>query len=115
MKPQKFPIYKGDRTTYGAWRRALLAILKNDWKTFHYEDTYVFVNIYNSLEGKAQREAAAFFESGGPGGRQDPEDFIAFLDRSNWDVNKVERARGELNDMKMGARQRWNSFFTVGK
>lgn len=112
LKPQKFPIYKGDRATYGAWRRSLLAILKNDWNTFQYQDSYVFVSIYNTLEGKAQREAAAFFESGGPDGRQNPEDFIAFLDRSNWDQNKVDRARAELTDMKMGAKQRWNTFFS---
>jgi len=111
LKPGKFPIYRGDKVTYGAWRRALLAVLKNDWNTFHYEDSYVFVMIYNSLEGKAQREASPFFESGGRDGRQDPEDFIAYLDRSNWDANKIDRARGELSEMKMGPKQRWYSFF----
>ncbi|POS88329.1 hypothetical protein EPUL_000739 [Erysiphe pulchra] len=101
LKPQKFPIYKVDRVTYGAWRRSLWAILKNDWNTFKYQDSYVFVSIYNAFEGKAQREAAAFFESGGLDGKQNPDDFIVFLDRSNWDQNKVDCARAELTDTKM--------------
>ena len=67
--------------------------------------------IYKSLEGKAQRQAAAYFEVGGEGGRESPEDFIRFLDRSNWDPTRVVRARGELNRMKMGTKQEWNTFF----
>lgn len=111
LKPKKLPIYRGDRSTYGAWRRAVLSTLKADWNTFQYDNPSVFLMIYNALEGRAQKEAASFFESGGPNGRQNPEDFIGFLDRSNWDVNKVNRARSELNSMKMGVRQRWSSFF----
>ncbi|RKF96039.1 hypothetical protein GcM1_019002 [Golovinomyces cichoracearum] len=56
LKPQKFPIYIKDSENCGAWRRSLLAILKKDCNTFHYEDSHVFVPIYNSLEGKAQRK-----------------------------------------------------------
>lgn len=111
LKPGKIPTYSGNRATYAAWRKAVLSTLKIDWNTFNYDDSYVFLMIYNALEGKAQREAAAFFESGGRDGRQDPEDFIGFLDRSNWDVNKINRARGELSNLRMGKNQKWSSFF----
>lgn len=112
LKPKKFPIYNGDRATYPAWRTAILSSLRIDWNTFDYDNPYVFLMIYHALEGKAQKEAASFFESGGRDGRQDPEEFIGFLDRSNWDPNKVNRARGELTEMKMGKKQRWSNFFS---
>lgn len=111
LKPGKFPSFNGDRVTYAAWRRAVLSMLKIDWNTFDYNNSYVFLMIYNALEGKAQKQAASFFESGGRDGRQDPEEFIAFLDRSNWDPNRINRARGELNSMRMGKNQRWSNFF----
>ena len=112
LKPGKFPTYNGNKITYAAWRMAMLSTLKRDWNTFGYDNSYVFLSIYNSLEGQAKIEASAYFESGGRDGSQDPEDFIAFLDRCNWDPNKVNRARGELNDMRMGNKQTWNSFFS---
>ncbi|KAI0990897.1 hypothetical protein K3495_g17290, partial [Podosphaera aphanis] len=105
-KATKFPKYSGDKTTYPAWRRALLSALKLDWNTFEYTDSYVFLKIYESLEGKAQRQAGAYFEAGGLNGEEKPEDFIAFLDRSNWDTTRLARSRAELNDMKMGPRQK---------
>lgn len=113
LKPTTFPTYDGDKTNYGAWRRAVLSILRMDWNTFSYTDSRVFLMIYKALEGKAQRQAGAYFESGGLHGKERPEDFISFLDRSNWDSTRVTRARNELNEMKMGARQRWNSFFPL--
>lgn len=112
LKPGKFPIYNGDRVTYPAWRTALLSTLKRDWNTFRYDNSYVFLSIYNALEGKAKRQAGAFFESGGRDGRQDPEEFIAFLDRISWDPNKINRARSELSELKMGSKQQWASFFS---
>lgn len=111
LKPTKFPIYNGDKTTYPAWRRAVLSILKMDWNTFGYTDSRVFLMIYKALDGKAQKQAGSYFESGGLGGLERPEDFIEFLDRSNWDATRISRARSELNELKMGPKQRWNSFF----
>ena len=111
LKPTSFPIYNGDKPTYPAWRRAVLSALKLDWNTFHYTNSRVFLMIYKALEGKAQRQAAAYFESGGKSGKESPEDFIKFLDQGNWDPTKVARARGELNRMKMGNNQSWDSFF----
>lgn len=112
-KATEFPIYSGDKATYPAWRRAILSILKIDWKTFEYTDSKVFLMIYKSLDGKAQRQAGAYFESGGVGGLEKPEDFISFLDRGNWDPTRITRARSELREMKMGMKQRWNSFFPL--
>lgn len=113
LKPTKFPVYGGDKSMYPAWRRGVLAALKMDWNTFGYTDSRVFLMIYKALEGKAQRQASAFFESGGPDGEEKPEDFIRFLDRSNWDTTRIVRARNQLNRMKMGLHQRWNSFFPL--
>ncbi|KAI0992708.1 hypothetical protein K3495_g15476, partial [Podosphaera aphanis] len=76
LKPKPFPSYDGDKVTYPAWRRAILSTLKMDWNTFDYTDSEVFLMIYEALEGKAQRQAAAFFESGGTNGSEKPEDFI---------------------------------------
>lgn len=112
LKPTSFPTYDGDRTTYAAWRRAVLSALRIDWHTFGYTDPRVFLMIYKALEGKAQKRAAAYFESGGVGGRESPEEFIAFLDRGNWDQTRASRARSELNEMKMGQKQKWNQFYS---
>lgn len=111
LKPTKFPKYNGDRVTYPAWRKAVFSALKLDWNTFNYTNSRVFLMIYKALEGKAQKQAGTYFESGGEGGKERPEDFIAFLDRGNWDQTRVVRARAELNEMKMGPKQRWNSFY----
>lgn len=113
LKPTKFPVYSGDKTTYPAWRRAVLSILKMDWNTFGYTDSRVFLMIYKALDGKAQKQAGSYFESGGLGGLERPENFIEFLDRSNWDATRISRARSELNELKMGSKQRWNSFFPL--
>lgn len=113
VKPTKFPKYGGDKPSYPAWRRAILSALRLDWNTFGYTDSRVFLMIYKSLEGKAQRQTASYFEAGGEGGKENPEDFIRFLDRSNWDPTRIVRARGELNRMRMGNKQEWNSFFSA--
>lgn len=111
LKPTTFPIYNGDKSTYPAWRKAVLSALKMDWNTFGYTNSRVFLMLYKALEGKAQRQAGPYFESGGENGKESPEAFIAFLDRGNWDQTRVARARGELNDMKMGQKQKWSSFY----
>ena len=67
--------------------------------------------IYKALEGKAERLAGSYFESGGRGGEERPEDLIAFLDRGNWDQTRTTRAKSELNNMIMGQKQTWNSFY----
>lgn len=113
IEPTKFPMYGGDKSSYPAWRRAVLSALRLDWNTFTYTDSRVFLMIYKALEGKAQRQAAAYYEAGGEGGKEKPEDFIRFLDRSNWDPTRIVRARAELSRMKMGPKQEWNSFFPV--
>ncbi|KAI0991732.1 hypothetical protein K3495_g16455, partial [Podosphaera aphanis] len=84
-----------------------------DWNTFEYTDSSVFLMIYKALEGKAQKQAGAYFEAGGVGGLEKPEDFISFLDQSNWDSTRISRARKELNEMKMGNKQSWNSFLPL--
>lgn len=110
-KRTEFPMYSGDKVTYPGWRKAVFSILKTDWNTFEYTNSKVFLMIYKSLEGKAQRQAGSYFESGGIGGLERPEDFIAFLDRGNWDPTRITRARSELTEMKMGIKERWNVFF----
>ena len=42
---------------------------------------------------------------------ESPEDFIGFLDHSNWDLTRITRARTELGKLKMGEYQEWNTFF----
>lgn len=111
LKPNTFPVYDGDRATYPAWRKAVLSALRIDWLTFGYTNSRVFLMIYKALDGKAQRQAATYFESGGLGGLERPEDFIAFLDRGNWDQTRISRARSELNELRMGPRQKWSQFY----
>lgn len=106
------PTYKGDRTSYPAWRRAVLTTLGMNWLTFGYTNKRAFLLIYNALEDRAKKQAGAYYESGGKDGREDPEEFIRFLDQSNWDTTRVARARAELSAMKMGNKQKWNSFFS---
>lgn len=111
LKPTSFPVYNGEKMMYPAWRRGVLSALRIDWNTYKYTDSRVFLMIYKSLEGKAQKQAASYFESGGVGGRERPEDFIAFLDRGNWDQTRTSRAKSELNEMRMGPKQKWGSFY----
>lgn len=113
FKEQSLPTYIGDRTSYPAWRRAVLTTLGMNWNSFGYTNKIAFLLIYNALEGKAKKQAGAHYESGGKDGKEDPEEFIRFLDQSNWDGTRIARARTELSNMKMGGRQKWNSFFST--
>ena len=112
VRETSLPSYNGDKTSYPAWRRAILTTLGMDWTTFGYTNKRAFLMIYNSLEDKAKKQVGAYYESGGKDGKEDPEDFITFLDQSNWDTTRIARARTELSSMKMGSKQRWNSFFS---
>ena len=114
-KATEFSIFSGDKATYPAWRRAILSILKIDWNTFQYTNSKVFLMIYKALDEKAQRQASAYFESGGVGGLERPEDFISFLNRGNWDPTRITRARSELREMKMGISSDGTRFFLCGQ
>lgn len=83
-----------------------------DWHKFGYTNKRAFLLIYKALEGKAKKRAGAYNESGGPNGDEDPERFIRFLDQSNWDSTRIARSRAELNEMKIGPKQKWSSFFS---
>lgn len=111
--PNSLPIYNGDSVDYPAWRKAVLDALGMDWHTFGYTNKRAFLLIYKALEGKAKKQAGAYYESGGPNGNEDPEGFIRFLDQSNWDSTRIARSRAELNEMKMGQKQKWSSFFSL--
>ena len=111
IKPTTLPVYEGNRQSYPAWRRAVLSIFRMDWNTFNYDNQRAFLMIYNALRGEAQRKAVSFFEVGGINETQRPEDFLEFLDRTNNDPTRVDRATNELYDMKMGEKQSWPSFF----
>lgn len=113
LKATSLPIYDGDRSTYPAWRKAVLDALGMDWNTFGYTNKMAFLLIYKALDGRAKKQAGAHYESGGPDGLEDPEGFIKFLDQTNWDTTRVARARTELNALKMGPKQRWSSFFSM--
>lgn len=112
FRPSDLPKYDGNEDLYPAWRRAVLDTLGMEWNIFGYTDSRAFLSIYNSLEGTARRKASAFYEVGGVNGTRRPEDFIEFLDRSNLDTTRVEKATNALNEMKMGENQRWASFFS---
>lgn len=113
FKEASLPTYGGERATYPAWRRATLTTLGMNWNTFGYSNKIAFLLIYKALEGKAKRQAGAYYESGGKDGIEDPEGFIRFLDQSNWDATRIARARNELSNLKMGNKQKWSSFFSI--
>ena len=98
---------------YPAWRRADLTTLGMNWKRFGYTNKTAFLMIYCALEDKAKKQAGAYYESGGKDGKENPEDFIRFLDQGNWDTTRIARARAELSNLKMGHGQKWNSFFST--
>lgn len=72
LRQIELPIYSGDRTTYPAWRKALLDALGMDWNTFAYTNKRAFLLIYKALDGKAKKQAGAHYESGGSDDREDP-------------------------------------------
>lgn len=112
FRPSDLPKYDGNEDLYPAWRKAVLDTLGMEWNMFGYTNSRAFLSIYTSLEGSARRKASAFYEVGGVNGTRRPEDFIEFLDRSNLDTTRVEKANNALNEMKMGENQRWASFFS---
>lgn len=84
-----------------------------DWNTFGYTNKRAFLLIFNALDGKAIKQARAYYKSGGQDGKEDPEYFILFLDQGNWDGTRIARARTELTNMKMGNKQKWSVFFSA--
>ncbi|KAI0990749.1 hypothetical protein K3495_g17438, partial [Podosphaera aphanis] len=113
IKPTKFPSFNGNRASYPGWRKFILNALKVDWNTFEYDDTQVFMMIYQSLEDTAHSQSVGFFEMGGWSKEDRPEEFIEFLDRANNDPTRIKRAASELHDLKMGEKQRWTSFYPI--
>ena len=113
FRPSDLPKYDGSEDLYPAWRRAVLDTLGMEWNMFGYTDSRAFLSIYKSLEGSARRKASAFYEVGGVNGARRPEEFIEFLDRSNLDTTRLEKANNALHEMKMSENQRWASFFST--
>ena len=50
INPTSFPIYAGDKSSYLAWRRAILSALRIVWNTFGCSNSRVFLMIYKALE-----------------------------------------------------------------
>ena len=113
LKPNRIPVYDGNRTNYPAWRTAVLDIFRMDWLLFGYDDTRAFMTIFGAMKKKVLKKAAPFFKAGGSSGTRKPEDFIEFFDRINLDPMRVTRATEELHTVRMGEGQRWPDFFTV--
>lgn len=57
VKQTEFPTYGDKKSSYPAWRRAVLSALKLDWNTFGYTDSRVLLMIYQAMEGRAQRQS----------------------------------------------------------
>ena len=70
LREKPLPCYKGDRTLYPAWRRAVLTTLGMNWKTFGYTNKTAFLMIYCALEDKAKKQAGAYYETGGKDGKK---------------------------------------------
>lgn len=111
FRPTELPEFNGRRDNYPAWRSAVLLIFRMDWHAFNYTDTRAFLSIYTALKGDAQTKAGAFFEAGGIDGTRRPEDFLEFLDRSNLDTTRTDKACDQLYGLKMGETQIWASFY----
>lgn len=111
IKPTKLPEFHGNRAKYPAWRAAVLDTLRMDWLVFGYDNSIVFLMIYNALKSTARIKAGSFYENGGVNSTRDPEDFIEFLDRLYMDSTRVSRANTELHSMKMKENQRWPDFY----
>ncbi|KAI1005249.1 hypothetical protein K3495_g2968 [Podosphaera aphanis] len=111
FRPTELPEYNGNRENYPAWRSVVLLIFQMDWHAFNYTDTRAFLAIYMSLKGDEQTKAGAFFEAGGIDGTRRPEDFLEFLDRSNLDCTRVDKAADQLYGLRMWDTQRWASSY----
>ncbi|KAI0993700.1 hypothetical protein K3495_g14484 [Podosphaera aphanis] len=61
IKPTQFPSFNGNRASYPGWWKFILNALKVAWNTFEYDDSQVFMMIYQSLQGTAYCQLVGFF------------------------------------------------------
>ncbi len=104
------PRFDGNRKKYRNWRLEMEGKLRTDG-CFLGSPTDQFTYIYSRLGDSPQSMAAAFYESGGPGGTRNPTSFLQYLTTTYEDPNVAQHALNNLDDMTQGKTESFAAFY----
>jgi hypothetical protein len=104
------PRFDGNRKKYRNWRLEMEGKLRTDGHLLG-SPTDQFTYIYSRLGDSPQSMAAAFYESGGPGGTRDPTSFLKYLTTTYEDPNVAQHALNNLEDMTQGKTESFAAFY----
>lgn len=102
--------YKGDRREYAAWAQTMRDKIDLDADKLG-GNRHVWYLINSCLDKAPQRVVATFYASGGPGSNYDPEDFMAYLDRTYKERDSAARGAAALQTLRQKDTQSFASFF----
>jgi hypothetical protein len=104
------PRFDGNRKKYRNWRLEMEGKLRTDG-CFLGSSTDQFTYIYSRLGDSPQSMAAAFYESGGPGGTRNPTRFLQYLTTTYEDPNVAQHALNNLDYMTQGKTESFAAFY----
>ncbi|GKT51844.1 uncharacterized protein ColSpa_12025 [Colletotrichum spaethianum] len=93
------PKFSGKRREYPAWAQQMRDEIEYD-RAFYQSGAEVWYLINSCLDVNPQQVVATFYALGGAGGRRDPSDFMAYLDRTYKDPNIQPRAASLIHTMR---------------
>jgi hypothetical protein len=104
------PRFDGVRKKYRNWRLEMEGKLRTDGSLLGTAADQ-FTYIYSRLGDSPQSTAAAFYESGGPGGARNPTSFLQYLTTTYEDPNVAQHALNNLDDMTQGKTESFAAFY----
>jgi hypothetical protein len=104
------PRFDGNRKNYRSWKLEMEGKLRTDGCLLG-PPADQFTYIYSRLGVLPQAMAAAFYESGGPGGARNPADFLRYLTSTYEDPNVAQHALNKLDEMAQGEKESFAAFY----
>ncbi|KAK4117936.1 hypothetical protein N657DRAFT_540960, partial [Parathielavia appendiculata] len=104
------PRFDGNRKNYRSWKLEMEGKLRTDGCLLG-PPADQFTYIYSRLGVLPQAMAAAFYESGGPGGAHNPVDFLRYLTSTYEDPNLAQHALNNLDEMAQGDKESFAAFY----
>ncbi len=104
------PRFDGNRKKYRNWRLEMEGKLRTDGCLLG-SPTDQFTYIYSRLGDTPQSMAAAFYESGGPGGTRNPSSFLKYLSTTYEDPNVAQHALNNLDSIAQGKAESFAAFY----
>jgi hypothetical protein len=104
------PRFDGNRKNYRSWKLEMEGKLRTDGCLLG-PPVDQFTYIYSRLGVLPQAMAAAFYESGGPGGARNPADFLRYLTSTYEDPNVAQHALNNLDELVQGEKESFAAFY----